>query len=117
MDYIPVDAYGKLKAEITGGSTEIKLDVSSQAVSPFLRYLYYYDLTEPRKNLGVAVELFSAAGAYEVVILWNAIAGLFMEVKDLDMKTACAVFEILVKFEKMVSGKKLGKKLVALMTS
>lgn len=92
------------------------MDVSSKGVDAFLRYLYYGDLAEAREDLGVALELFRAAGAFEVVKLWNTVSGVFMVANHLDMKTACDVFEILVKLKKTASAKTLAKKLVVDMT-
>lgn len=94
------------------GMSELHLMISTKGTAAFLRFLYYNELEEAKKDSNLALELLEAAGLYEVPTLWKGISKILLE-KDLDVETSCKAFEIIVKSKKLGYSVVLAQKLVA----
>lgn len=92
------------------------MDLSTRSVGVFLGYLYCGGLDEAKENSELAVEILKAAGVYDVPNLWKEIGGIFME-KDVDVKTAFAIFKIIAKSGKLGSTMDLASKMFAKMNA
>lgn len=89
----------------------IQLDLNTEGVQAFLRFLYYGSLYKAKRNDQVAGELLKAANMYGVPRLWNAVVDLLLGKRDLSVRTGCVIFKLLVDLKKLASSKVLGKHL------
>lgn len=76
-------------------------DISEAGLRAFLEYLYYFSISKPAENCGVAVELFKAGHKYDVERLEKQMSELLLAKEEswFDLEHTVTLFRFLKKLE------------------